>query len=757
MMDHRGTVPDAPRDPIGEGLRRLGRFVAENYRQPGVRKLIGLVLTIVVTGALLAGTIVALAPSAREIASATSHVPEEIDLDALDDYAVRSQVFAQDGTLIATLHGPENRAPVPLERVPQPVIDAVLAVEDAEFYQHNGVNFRAMARALFENVSAGGIEQGGSTITQQLVKNALLSSERELDRKKKEIPLALRLEEELSKDEILEKYLNTVYFGSGAYGVQAAAETYWGVDVEQLGYAEAALLASLISNPVANDPTLHPDVAYEQRKIALERLVADGKITREQAGTFGATPLPVRRCGDGVTNPYGCGGAELPPPDDYFVEEVKQRLFDDPRLGATREERIHAVFSGGLRIYTTLDVGAQWAAELAAYTVPPQNELGVGAAMVAVDNYSGAVRALVGGPGYEHYQYDIVTHEPGRQTGSAFKTLVMLTALEQGNHPYDRIQGGGSFPCPTCDKNPYQVSGAGGTLKSVTAKSSNGAFVRLGQVVGLDNVIEMAHKLGMSNDRMDPSVMSMPLGTFEMTPLEMVAAYAAIPNNGNYVEPYFVDRVEDRDGDVLLQHEVQAKPAFSPRSACYATEILKENVDAGTGTRARIPDLAVAGKTGTTEEHADAWFVGFTPYLTTAVWMGNPNTTEINMQNLGGVQNFGGTYPAMIWKAFNEPFHAEFPRVPFPGCEIPPRPPQNVYGEGNNFLNGFRFPTGGSSKRPSRPSSPPPPPQEEEPPPPPADQGGGPPPPADPGGGGDGGGGGGGGGNTGGGGGDDDD
>jgi penicillin-binding protein 1A len=311
------------------------------------------------------------------------------------------------------------------------VIDAIVAVEDADFYAHDGVNFRAITRAFFENVNAGGVEQGGSTITQQLVKNALLTSERELERKKEEIPLALRLEEQLTKDEILEKYLNTVYFGSGAYGVQAAAETYWGVDVEALGYAEGAMLAALIANPVSYDPTLEPKVAYEQRRLALERMVSVGVITAEQADEHRRAPLPVRRCAqdDDVAQPLTCGGIQLPEPDDYFVEEVKERLLADPALGATQAERDARLFGGGLRIYTTLDPGAQAAAEAAVRDVTPRNDRGVTGALIAVDNRTGAVRAIVGGPGYDTYKYNVATFEPGRQVGSAFKTFIMLETL----------------------------------------------------------------------------------------------------------------------------------------------------------------------------------------------------------------------------------------------------------------------------------------------------------------------------------------
>ncbi len=656
------------------------------YRVRCVRKFFQLVLTIVVSGALLAGVAVALTPSMRELGTAASLEPEEIDLAALDGFAVRSQVFASDGSLLATLHGPENRQPVPLARVPKPVIDAILAMEDADFYHHGGVNLRAIGRALLSNISSGEIEQGGSTITQQLVKNALVGSDRDLQRKSREAAYAIRLERRLSKDEILEKYLNTVYFGSGAYGVQAAAETYWGVDIENLGYAEGAMLAGIISNPVSNDPTLHPEAAKKRRKVALDRLFQLGHITEDEAVELSNTALPVRRCDKDLPNrPLSCGDVEMPPEDSYFVEAVKQQLLADARLGATPEERVNAVFGGGLRIYTTLDPAMQQAAQEAHDTVPPPNDLGVTSAIVSVDSRSGAVRALVGGPGFQTYKFDVATHQPGRQTGSSFKVFVLLTALEQGNYPFDTIAGGGSFPNPGGTPNPYRIGGSGGTLTSVTTASSNGAFVRMGQVVGLENVIVMARKLGVSSD-LNPGIMSMPLGTALTTPLEMASAYTAIPNGGMYEPAYMVDRVESRKGYILMEHESAAMRAFSDRTACLATEILEANVKYGTGTKARLKKQAAAGKTGTTEENNDAWFVGFTPYLTTAVWMGNPDQ-NVSMRNLGGVENFGGTYPAMIWNRFNEAAHANLEPVAMPKCEKATRYARKVTGQGEPSAN----------------------------------------------------------------------
>lgn len=675
--------------PDRSGARAVGRSIGpihDGYRWWRVRKFFHLVLSIVVSGVLLAGVVVALVPSFRELGTATLLEPEEIDLAALDGFAVRSQVFAADGSLLSTLHGPENREPVSLEQVPQPVIDSILAVEDADFYNHRGVNVRAVVRAMLSNLSAGSIEQGGSTITQQLVKNALVGSDRDLHRKTKEAAYALRLERRLSKDEILEKYLNTVYFGSGAYGVQAAAETYWGVGVESLGYAEGALLAGIISNPVSYDPTLHPEAATKRRRVALERLFELDIIDEEQLAEFSNTPLPVRRCDkDEPNRPISCGDVDLPPDDDYFVEAVKQQLLSDPRLGDTPEERFNAVFGGGLRIYTTLDPAMQRAAQEAHDSVPPANSLGVTSAIVSIDSKTGAVKALVGGPGFENYKFDVATHQPGRQTGSSFKVFVLLTALEQGNIPSDSIAGGGSFPNPGGTPNPYRIGGPGGSLTSVTTASSNGAFVRMGQVVGLENVILMARKLGVSSD-LDPGIMSMPLGTALTTPLEMASAYTAIPNGGQYVPAFMVERIVDRTGTTIVRHERDEKRAFSERTACYATEILEANVRYGTGTRARLKNQEAAGKTGTTEENNDAWFVGFTPYLTTAVWMGNPDE-NVSMRNLGGVENFGGTYPAMIWRQFNETVHADLDPVAFPDCPKANRYARKVTGLGDGSAN----------------------------------------------------------------------
>ncbi|MBK9181146.1 MAG: transglycosylase domain-containing protein [Acidimicrobiales bacterium] len=598
-------------------------------------RVVRLLVLILVASIGLAATAVALVPPARQLASSTSSRPEDINLDPL---AQRSLVYAADGTLLASLHAEENRSDVRLDQVPQVVIDTVLAVEDEDFYEHGGVNLRSTIRALFANVSSGGIEQGGSTITQQLVKNALLTPERDAERKLKEAVLAVRLEDEMTKDEILERYLNTVYFGNGAYGVQAAAETYFGVNVEQLLLPQAALLAGLIRNPAGYDPVQDPEGALGRRSEVLQRLVALGELTQREADYYDLAPLPDRV------------QQLLPPPDDYFVEEVKQQLLDDERLGETPQERYNAVFKGGLRIYTTFDPRLQ-AAALAARnsTVPPDAWLFT-AAVASLDPRTGAVRAMVGGPGFERFKFNLAT-QGLRQTGSSFKTFALVAALEHGAIPDDTIDG--SSPCrfeiPGQDDYVVRSHGGSGSLYRVTASSINCAFVRLGLAVGLNNVIDAAQRMGVSS-RLDP-VLSLPLGTMLVSPLDMASAYGVLADDGVRNEPYVVERVETADGDVVFEHEADPERVLDQDVARMATDVLQGVVTNGTGEGAALGNRQVAGKTGTTEDNADAWFVGYTPQLVTAVWMGAPGG-RLPMTNLGGINVFGGTYPAEIFQKY---------------------------------------------------------------------------------------------------------
>jgi penicillin-binding protein 1A len=643
-----------------------------------VRLLLRLSLVIVLAGVGLAGASAALVPAAKQLGSAGRSDDGVIDLGPLDQ---RSYVYAADGSLLATLRADVDRQPIPLATIPMHTVDAVLAVEDAEFYAHDGVNLRATLRAFLANVEEGATVQGGSTITQQLVKQELVGAEQTIDRKAREAVLARRLEDSMTKDEILERYLNTVYFGNGAYGIQAAAETYFGIAAGELDVAQSALLAGMIANPSRFDPIRHPEAALERRDLALRRLEEYGRLTPEEAAYVAEAPLPT------AINEF------LPQADTYFVEEVKQLLLDDPRLGSTPEERYYSVFRGGLEIHTTLDPKAQLQATkarndvlaevapdgsptavvpIAANPMTGEERVATGA-VVSVEPSTGAIRAMVGGAGFADNKFNVTT-QGLRSGGSTFKVFVLLALLERGYVPNDSVSGSG--PCsftgiPGLDPDPYKVDnfdnsrGGRGTILQQTLRSSNCAFVRLGQIVGTDVVAEQARRMGITTPLVP--VVSMPLGTQEVFPLDMAASFASIANDGVFNPPYYIDRVEDREGRVLLEHTPNPRRASTPESARLAADVLEKNVQSGTGTRARIPGQHAAGKTGTAQNSGNGWFVGFTPYLSTAVWIGS--TADNFEVRIGGRGITGGSYPAEIWGRYMRAWHAGLETIDY---EDPP-------------------------------------------------------------------------------------
>jgi 1A family penicillin-binding protein len=615
---------------------------------------------LVIAGAGLALGIGLLAPEVHALVTKGGAAGGEQSLVQLEELSQRTTIYDHDGNVQAVLHAEENRQPVPLADVPERVYNAILDVEDDRFWIHHGVDLRSTIRALSTNVSAGGIKQGGSTITQQLVKNALLTPERSANRKVREAILAVRLENRYSKKEILERYLNTVYFGNGAYGIQAAAETYFDTDVKNLDDAQAALLAGIIRNPDGYDPVRHPDAARARRGQALDRMIANRHLTRDEADRLRDAPLPEH-----ISTP-------LPDTDNYFVEEVKQRLLDDPRLGDTAQERYNALFKGGLKIYTTLDPRMQNAAETAVKTILPNTKGKFTASLVTVEPGNGAVRAMVAGSDFANAHYNLATARggSGRQPGSSFKPFVLLAALEKGYSVNDTIDG--TTPCTVKVPGfaPYDVEnyeGEGGGIMSLTdatVHSVNCAYVRLGATVGLDKVVDMAARLGIPRDRLHPYP-SIALGAQEVSPLEMASAYAAIDNDGVYHSPRFVEKVLDRKGKVLFDGPDKGKQVVDKQYTRQAIQVMRQVVQRGTGTRAQIRGRDVAGKTGTSSDFTNAWFVGFTPQLATAVWMGSP-TANIPMRNVGGVKVAGGTYPARIWSAYMTQAMSGLPIETFP-------------------------------------------------------------------------------------------
>jgi penicillin-binding protein 1A len=557
-------------------------------------------------------------------------------LEELEELAQRSIVYTRDGQTMAVLRAEENRSPVKLDQVPEHLVNAVIAVEDERFWDHGGVDLRSTGRALVSNVEAGDVTQGGSTITQQLVKNTLVTPERSLSRKMREAVLALRVEGELSKDEILEKYLNTVYFGNGSYGVQAAAETYFGKDVDKVTVSEAALLAGIIRNPTGYEPFRHPDIAKERRAIALDQMVKQGYVQEADAVKLKEEALP------------SSAHQLLPAPNDYFVEEVKQRLLDDPRLGETAQERYNAVFKGGLKIYTTLDPRMQEIARDKVNSILPSSKQGFTAALVSLEPYTGAVRAMVGGPNFEQARFNLVT-QGLRQPGSSWKAFVLMAGIEAGYGPNHSING--TAPCPVraggrpwIPSNYGEATGGVASVRTAMAKSYNCAFVRMGLKVGLDKVVSMAQRLGITSPV--DEVPAMTLGTEEVHPIDMASAYGTIANDGIRHEAFFVERVEDRNGKVLVEGNKPGERVVEANHARLATSIMRSVVNGGTGTRASVPGRQVAGKTGTSQNYENAWFVGYTPQLATAVWMGSP----VGNVPMGGVT--GGSFPAAIFGAF---------------------------------------------------------------------------------------------------------
>jgi penicillin-binding protein 1A len=638
---------------------------------------------IIASGVVLAVAAAAMAVPARLIGESGSGDPRSISLGPL---AQRSYVFAADGSLMATLKDEENRQPIPLAEVPPHVVAAILAVEDAGFWIHDGFDVRGMLRAFKANVDSGGISQGGSTITQQLVKLDQLSPEQTLDRKVQELFLASRLEKEMTKEEILDRYLNTVYFGNHSYGIQAAAETYFGVSAQQLDVGQAALLAGIIRNPVQYNPVRYPDRAQARRNVAIDRMVDVGALTTADATWWHAAPTVPQL------------HQVLPVANDYFPSEVEQKLLNvnDPEfamLGATESERRTSVYQGGLKVYTTLDPLAQSQAIAARdQNLPLENgTFGVpgadpitgapnrgSAAVVSVEPATGAVRTMVGGPGFDQWQYNLATQNP-RQVGSSMKTYVLATLMEQGYSPDDIING--TAPCqfsnPGGEIDPYDVgnyadgSGSMGTITSQTLSSSNCAFVRLGLIAGLPAVVEMAQRLGVKWSPLE-AIPSLPLGTKEITPLEMASAYGTLANDGVYNPPYLIDRIEDSAGNVIYQHAAAPQQVVSPQTARLVTSILEQNVQGGTGTAARLRGARAAGKTGTTQLASDGWFVGYTPALSTAVWVGGLGGKFPII--LGGTGITGGRYPARIWGAFMNAWQEGKPAIPFPAASpVPPR------------------------------------------------------------------------------------
>ncbi|MFN2626243.1 MAG: transglycosylase domain-containing protein [Mycobacteriales bacterium] len=584
-----------------------------------------------------------------------------VDPALLGGDAVTTTVVAADGSFLTTLHAEEDRRPLPLAQIPKVVVRAVLAAEDRRFYEHHGVDARGVARAALADAKSRSTDQGGSTITQQLVKNTLVTPEKTVKRKVREAALALGLERSLSKDQILERYLNTVYFGNGAYGVGAATRVYFGHSPDKVSLAEAALLAGLIRSPASADPVRAPTGARSRRAAVLRAMVQTRAITAAQEDAANHVPLPRRVHKDNTRYPAA-----------YAVQDAVGELLRDKRLGATPDDRLNALYRGGLTVRLTIDPNHQRLAEEAVRaTLTGPHE--PAAAVAALRPHDGAITAMVGGRDFfsAHDRTARVNLARGgvtkRQAGSTFKVFTLIAALEAGIKPEDKFTAGATASLPRRFTGPWDVTNYEGsafgaiTLREATEKSVNTAFARVvarlgdGDVdKGTQRVVDVAEALGIrgakeSRVRRDPATT---LGSQEVDPVEMAAAYATLAAGGVYAKPYLVASVTDRRGRVLVRNKPQLRRVVPEGIAAIANDMLTGVIRHGTGVGAALP-RPMAGKTGTSTGYHDAWFVGYTPNFAAAVWLGVP-TGQVSLVPENGFRTViaGGTFPAQIWSRF---------------------------------------------------------------------------------------------------------
>ena len=571
-------------------------------------------------------------------------------------------IYASDGkTILAVLRGPESRVIVTSDQIAPVMKQAIVAVEDRRFWEHRGVDIRGIARAVWADVRNKEIVQGGSTITQQFVKNTYTKNERTISRKLKEAALSWQLERQWSKDRILTAYLNTIYFGNGAYGIQMAARVYFGKNARDLTLPEAALLAGIPTNPSAYDPVSNPSGARRRRTTVLNLMLDQGLVTRGDYLRAVREPLP---------DPADVKLPGTRGPAQYFVEYVKQQLI--PYYGSGK------VFGGGLKVYTSIDLDIQALAREAIDKWLTEKD-GPAAALVAMDPRDGRILAMVGGSSFSKSQFNLAV-QGERQSGSAFKPFVLAAALAEGISPRT-VFVSKPIVINLGDKlwavSNYEGSYLGPIdVEQATIHSDNAVYAQLTEIVGPKNVSRMAHALGVAS-RLD-DYLAIGLGVEAVNPLEMARAFSTFANGGTRVDSQLLGKVPRAvlqvvDGKRADGSEPVSQPILDANTNAILTSILQQVVEQGTGRRAKLDDRPAAGKTGTTENYGDAWFVGFTPQLVTAVWVGYPTKLQPMETEFNGAPVAGGTYPALIWKTFMQAALRELEEPPeaFPAPTYP--------------------------------------------------------------------------------------
>jgi 1A family penicillin-binding protein len=576
------------------------------------------------TSSVVAGGLVGLATSFRNLP----------DVRVLRTYVPTETTYIYDikGKELASLHGEANREVVKLDKISPTLKRAVLAMEDSHFYLHHGINPNSVGRALLMNWERGTVVEGGSTLTMQLVKNLFLRPERKFSRKVAEAVMAIRVEQIFTKDQILEMYLNQIYWGHNNYGIQTASQSYFAKSADKLNLAESAMLAGLIQSPEEYSPFVNKEVAKQRQSVVLSRMRELGWITASEEEAARKQPLKIGKL-------TSWESSQLPYITEAVVNELNERFGRD------------AVLKGGMRVQTTIDYKFQRMAEetisrahdnLRYRGLYPDQ-----VALAAVDPRTHFVKALVGGISYEKSQFNRAV-QARRQPGSSFKPFVYYTAFATGKYspestvidaPVSYRDGDGWY-------SPQNYGGGfSGAMSIRTAliNSTNIPAVKIGKAVGLDKVIETCRTLGIKSP-MEP-VTSLPLGAIGVTPLEMAGGYATFASNGWYSEPTVIVRVTDSGGNVLLDNTPKPSLVLDPWAAASLNSVLQGVISGGTGTAAQIGRPA-AGKTGTTSSERDVWFVGYVPQLAAAVWIGNDDNRPLG----GGAT--GGVYVAPIWRDF---------------------------------------------------------------------------------------------------------
>ena len=581
--------------------------------------------------------------------------PPNMDETLIPDAA--SQFYDINGNVIYTTLSEERRVPVSIDKIPKHVQQAFIAIEDNRFYEHSGIDYRGTARALVSTLSGREV-QGGSTITQQLAKNAFLTQERSIIRKIKEAFIAKELEHKYTKDEILTMYLNQIYFGQGAYGIESASLYYFGKHVQNLDIAEAATLAAIPKSPNYYNPFENPKESKKRQELVIDQMVKYGFISADSAAKAKAKKMVYSTSHKQQNNPRG-----------YFFDMISQKVIAE--VGAD------ALYKGGLKIYTTLDMDMQLAAEKAMRHLPnyytdskklAQPQM----ALAAVDPKTGYVKAMIGGRGQDKFNRATLAV---RQPGSAFKPFVYLTAMQNGFTPASIIEDKEEeFAKGWKPQNSDMQWHGKVSLRTALKRSINVPTIKLAREVGVDKIVANVEKMGITtlvdSGAYSDVNLAMALGGLSkgVNPLEMASAYGVLATNGLYNKPIALLKIVDRDGKVLYQAKPQSKRVVDAASAYLTTNMLEDVLVSGTGGGMGIGRPA-AGKTGTTDTYIDAWFVGYTPDLSTAVWVGDDNNKP--MQSM-----YGSGAPLSIWHEFMINALASTPRTGFsnPGVAVPAEP-----------------------------------------------------------------------------------